>query len=325
MAEGAVPMRTDIRDRLHLAVWNELPHDARVDVIKEMTKLLTEAGYDLELLGLASYRCAPQPQITCHWRDRATGLTFALVPGGTFRPGFDAQLMRKLVAQRPWLVGWDEEHPASEKPFLCETPWSPDHLAERAQSTGCPPLLMACVPLVTDVPGLEQFIDPSRPRLFGRDLEEPGTPLHFFWSEVGRVLTEYRWALPSSAEFEWGLRGGVSSLFYWGDEVPETFRAYHVSDGFAQMILPEWFDPAALGAWPQANRFGLIGMVAWPTWCAPAENSEDPYPLVWRGGAAVGYPWQDCGEWLHLLNACELRSPVGSDRHCTIRPIIRLA
>src|SRR3954465_7312987 len=91
MAEGAVPMRSDIRDRLQLAVWNVLLHDARVDVIKEMTELLTEAGYDLELLGLASYRSAPQPQIPCHWRDRATGLSFALVPGGTFRPGFDAQ------------------------------------------------------------------------------------------------------------------------------------------------------------------------------------------------------------------------------------------
>src|SRR5215210_4437752 len=117
---------------------------------------------------------------------------------------------------------------------------------------------MACVPLVTDVPGLTRFIDPSRPRLLRRYLEEPGTPLHFFWSEVDQVLTEYRWTLPSSAEFEWALRGGVNSLFYWGDEVPETFRAYYAdygTDGFAQTILPDWFAPAALGAWPQANRF----------------------------------------------------------------------
>lgn len=68
----------------------------------------------------------------------------------------------------------------------------------------------------------------------------------------------------------------------------------------------------------------MIAMVNWPTWCAPEFGESAEFPLVSRGGAGYSFPWQASGEWLRLLNACELRCRFDTERECTIRPTIRL-
>jgi hypothetical protein len=326
MGLGEVSIPPELEERLQLTAWNSMSSADQKQVAQQIADLLLAAGYDFVPLGL--HACGPDddPQIVSRWRDRATGMEFSLVPGGSFRPGFDDHLMRRYWEIQREMVAWQEEPPEHEAPYLCRAPWTPARLAQWERDAACPPLLMACVPLLPSVPGALTCIGPSRYRILGDTLETG--PLHFFWAEVQTVLAEYRWTLPSSAEFEWALRGGIHGLFYWGNEMPEGWWTYDL-DEFARDFLPFRVQSAELRPWPQANRFGLIGMVSWATWCAPPDGPDPDSWAIVRGGAGACYPWQACGEWLLMLNACELKAHELRDSHrmdptCTIRPVIRL-
>jgi len=278
------------------------------------------------------------------WRERGTGMTFSLIPGGTFQPGYEDALLdqlrvlyRRVTAER---LGASEAEIARDNPELLEMP---DEILVLGSDAPCelrlkprvtvPPFLMATELVQSTLPGLDAFVDLSP--LAKRQEAYPflgGVRLP--WPQVEPVMQSYGWSLPTSEEFEWALRGGVRSLFYWGDEPPlfleDGFGTVYSEDELQKSwdaVMSSSFAPDRERSWPWCNRFGLAAMVAQSTWCAPSRVPGDPYPLIVRGGAASSWPWQACGEWVSLLNAVECRLPLGPcyAESASVRSIIRNA
>lgn len=232
----------------------------------------------------------------------------------------------------------------------------------RKPSVPIAPFLMATTPVLAETQGIKEVI--TLPGWWRQTWEEMATdhlsaPLR--WEMVAPILDHYDWEVPTTQEWEWASQGGKSGIFYWGNEIPRFVVnpiAYYAdeeeADEYAHYsaqkdaeidsewsvaerslltdavrfedVMRECFSPSTLRRWPYANNFGLVGLLACGEWCAPSDDQDDSHPLIARGGAAAGFPWQSCHEWLLLLRAAEsrlnARTTYGDWR--TLRPILRL-
>lgn len=97
--------------------------------------------------------------------------------------------------------------------------------------------------------------------------------------------------IPTEEQWEYACRGGTSTLFFFGDKLPDQPTLEKLL-----MARFEQLTPAA------ANPFGLYGMFV-GEWCrnrfrpnySPDAVTEDSYTV--RGGGSVFWPWQDADEW----------------------------
>jgi hypothetical protein len=354
--EAAVPVSASMLAWLGLAEWNALPDGERHDLGRELVNYLAAAGYSFGSPKVRR-RGPDREQPVLELRDRRTRQTFALVPGGRFAPGYDAAELAAYTRIHQRLFGWAEDKPWTDVDCLEGKPEEYEYYdpPERTELIGhrprcdlrlqaeqqIAPFLMAVLPLRCSTWGLGRVLPDVASRTEGCAPRVPRShePAFFAWPETRPLLEAFRWALPSSAEYEWALRGGTRGVFYWGDDVPafvlkesrvepskEERRRAEESPGVAFDDVMLWgFDPERSRVWPYANRFGLAGMLAWKTWCARIEGKRVRFPLVVRGGAINWWGWQQCGEWKLLLNAAEGRASL---RECgdynVVRPVIRL-
>lgn len=344
-------------DRLDLSAWNALANGERHGLARELVDSLTAAG---DSFGSPEVRLhgpeADQPVLEL--RDRRTRQTFVLVPGGTFAPGYDETELAAYTRIHQRLFGWAEDKPWTDThcvegpPEKYEYYDPPERTGLFGRQTPCDlrlksaerigPFLMAVLPVRCSMWGL----GPVLPDVASRGTGSPRVPHShvaavFEWPKTRPLLKAFRWALPTSAEYEWALRGGTRGVFYWGDDLPafvlkngtfekpsaEELRRAAERPGVAfEDVMLYGFDPDRPRVWPYANRFGLAGMLAWKTWCARIEGKRVGFPLVVRGGAMNWWGWQQCGEWKLLLNAAEGRVPSLREYgdHNLVRPIIRL-
>jgi len=227
------------------------------------------------------------------------------------------------------------------------------------------PFLMATTPILAETAEIAEVVTlPHWWRETWDEMAVIHQPVRLRWEMVAPVLERYRWDVPTTHEWEWASQGGKSGIFYWGNEVPRFVVnpiAYYADEDDADDIAEharyaaemdaridsEWpaekqalltdavrfedvmrmrFSPSSPHCWPYANGFGLVGLLAWGEWCAPSNDPDDPYPLIIRGGAAGGFPWQSCHEWLLLLRAAEARQNIRTNYGDwnTLRPILRL-
>jgi hypothetical protein len=326
-----------------LEAWDALDDDDRRVLGDYLSERLQAAGWDVpEPMSLAMSGPPGELRSVLQWREPASGMTFSFIPGGTFRPGFNEAQMTRVAE----LIRLDSGAEDDEDEFDGPEPdpsWSLKPPVEVS-----PFLLAAELVRPRSVPGLEAVAKLSEDGSAGKALYDfgfMGDAVEFPWDQVEPVLDHFGWSLPTSAEFEWALRGGVSSVFYWGDDFPEFMEDVDV--GWREPVRPDQararasfeailsaaFDLDRPREWPWCNRFGLAAMLPRSTWCAPSTEPDDPAPLIFRGGAAHFYPWQGgCFEWMLLLNALESRSPVTVDPKnflaippaAAIRPMIRL-
>jgi hypothetical protein len=341
MPHNPVVLAREMAPLFDLKTWDALSDGERGAVADHLTERLAARGWEVEEpLALRRFGPPESPRSVLQWRDPRTRMTFSLIPGGTFRPGYGPELLARYHELCLRVEGVEyTPSPSRETPvFASERPYN----LRRKPPVKVRPLLMACELVPAILPGVQD--GPDR-REGGGDREDRsatgweemypylGDNLSVRWPRVEAVLGRFGWALPSSAEFEWALRGGVDSLFYWGDEPPDFVGAAPVRGGRSgaeqvsfDAVMSSRFDPDRERAWPWCNRFGLAAMLAEGTWCAPATAPGDQFPLIVRGGAACFYPWQDCGEWVLLLNAVESRLAPETDYadHNAIRPVIRL-
>src|SRR5262249_9091989 len=83
------------------------------------------------------------------------------------------------------------------------------------------PFLMAATPVPASTPDLRSVVElPSWWRESWEEMAAYQEAIRMRWSQVDAVLEHYRWTLTTSMEYEWALCGGVSGLFYWGDDLP---------------------------------------------------------------------------------------------------------
>jgi hypothetical protein len=337
---------------LTLDAWNALPDHDRVLAADHLAERLEAAGWSLlEPPAVRTFGPPDQPQRIVQVRDGKTGLPWSLVPGGTFRPGIPTGLLPQFqtvyLAFESWKAQsweppdeeddqdgpdqWQPESPSAVWPFASEAPCD---LTEKPPQR-IEPLLFAAELVTPRVPGLHEAVTP--PAGYWKDRWERGKKSFDCWQtrwpEVQAVLDHFGWELPTSWEFEWAVRGGVDGLFYWGGP-PPLFQGpdaalaqsgpFTLEELFAA-VMTYSFPPDRPRTWPWCNRFGLAAMLGAGTWCCPSEVQDDPVPLIVRGGAAMGWPWQACKEWVLLLTSCESRQAPQTNYadHNAIRPVVR--
>lgn len=216
---------------------------------------------------------------------RQSGLSFCLIIGGRYTMGLSAseglQLLTNFgLLHSDWEAQWPP-HPVQVRPFLCcQTPIS-EYFAR-------------------------QYIALT-PRIFRPDFTESGSRdfvIHLTRAEATRLCEIHRLELPSEAQWEYAYRGLTQTPFYFGSSLPSE-------EILGKEIMLTVFDdvvPSRVG-----NPFSLAGLCS-GEWC---KDSFQPYnlardtdeavlgdaPFVFRGGAAMVWPWQDPSEWIYLLSA----------------------
>lgn len=138
--------------------------------------------------------------------------------------------------------------------------------------------------------------------------------------DVAALLEQGPFRLPSEAEWEHLARGGRREQLTWRG---------HVVPG------EDWFLEADRAGPESPNPFGLWGFGMQPELCADAWHASyegaptDGAPWwgagsrVSRGGAAMLYPWQACGEWQLLCSAMRMSAEMW-EFEVAVRPVLTI-
>ncbi|WP_435008709.1 hypothetical protein P12x_005910 [Tundrisphaera lichenicola] len=339
MPDARVLIDPSLERRLRLEAWDGLDDRERLELGDRLAGRLRAHGWAVPgPMTLGTFGPPNAPRSILQWREPDLGMTFSLVPGGTLRPGYDEARLALFEEYRLRLDGeWDEEDLGPREygqvlPFGTEWPCD---LRPR-DPVQVAPFFLATEPVRPSLPGLQAvsglpdaYFEPRKRGPY--DHPFMGDAIQFPWPRVGPTLEHYGWDLLASVEFEWALRGGSETLFYWGDNLPAFIRPERIPpeekaawQASFDEIMSADFDADRPVSWPWFNAFGLAAMLPLPTWCARSEVPGDPAPETIRGGASYVFPWQWCGEWTLLLSAVEQRSEPGYGDDGVIRPAIRL-
>ena len=130
------------------------------------------------------------------------------------------------------------------------------------------------------------------------------------------LAVKFGFSLPSEAQWEYACRGNTQTPFYFGKSLPD----YNVLE--QEILLCDFSDPQR--CLKAANPYGLVGLHV-GEWCQDtytadyqnADGTDIPitigWPFVVRGGAALAWPWQACGEWQYCMSANRSRSDIFRD------------
>ena len=294
---------------LHLDTWRQLRADLQDWVAAWLDEALAEFRPAMQLLELSPFGPPGQTVRLPRWRETTTGLTYVLVPGGRFEPGFNP----RILAQYRAIVASGRYCTTSE--------------AEAAALGGRPARSVAPA-LMTTAPLSRAFLED-----YGFDgdfMDDVGAPhegaKYVPWEGVALVLERYGWDLPTPDEFQWAARGGFDVLFPWGPTIRPAIYQQGLpgdEDRYAADCVSGSFPDPLDARWPLANGFGLQGMGGPAHWCRPRRPGGLP---VSHGGAAGCYPWQSDG-WALAITAmdCEVDPSALYEGPRGIRPVLRLA
>src|SRR5438309_1952096 len=108
-------------EALALDVWNELSDGERLQLADHLTDRLGEHDWRIDdVPALRRFGPPGDEQPVLQWREAKTGLTFSLLPGGTFRPGYSKALLSLLgqvfraLQDGEW--HWGQEEQEEEEP-----------------------------------------------------------------------------------------------------------------------------------------------------------------------------------------------------------------
>jgi hypothetical protein len=312
----------------------------------EIAKMLLIALGEKYRLTEVSAAASPDEVPYVHLLHTPTNVEFALIPGGSFTLGLSDRELKTLqeikLRSEKFFEEWEQvverrdEESATVLQERYATDWFPkpalidEVLAlvsymQPAQPMQVPPFLLAIFTLSTD--NLLEFIpamSDSDRRLYN---ESNGDTLtYLFDSEIKQLGNRFGdFVLPSEAMWEYAYRAGSTSLFPWGDKLPE----------FDPEVDPRQRFPAPTNP----NMWGLEYMGDHKELCADAwrasYNTDNHTPgddnilrQVVRGGAIDYWPWQGCGEWKMWLSAYRnfifLTGEDTSSNQAAIRPAIML-
>ena len=233
------------------------------------------------------------------------GMTLVRVPAGEFRMGQDA---RQVTYRAPWTPEKDRGADADEQPAHGVT-LSHGFAIARTEVTNAQ---------------YEQF-DPTHRALRSRGAVDEDAVVNVTWEDAvsfclwlsAKEKKPYR--LPTEAEWEYACRAGTTTLFAYGDDLPDSFQEISAAELIA---YPHWFPVGATPApWyrvvkASATRVAQRGPNPWglhdmhgnvEEWCfdwyGPYEGQPQFDPIgrasgdfrVVRGGAT--------SQWARLLRS----------------------
>lgn len=281
-------------DDLQLERWNALRPDERVELAEQLGRVLEVRRRPMDLLDVRGFGPDAQ-QPVARYRDRATKLVFALIPGGRFAPGLsDAQLeaLRAL----------------GELDDVCVD------LPARQPEVAVAPFLMSVLPVTTDCPVMPATL--RRGALTHVDHGRESATWYLAEEDLNPALAALGCALPGATEVAWAARGGLELLYPWGNDLrfEEVARA---TGDWAVPALALGLPSRAIDAagWPSANGFGLLALGGPAMWCLRPDGGR----CAWAG-AGEGWPWQGPGgSTLSVIGALH---PAYED--ACLRPVITI-
>ncbi|HEY3319220.1 MAG TPA: SUMF1/EgtB/PvdO family nonheme iron enzyme [Planctomycetota bacterium] len=283
-------MKNLLRDR-----WLTLKKNERAETLKHLLKAL-----------------GGQWQITQHQAPitllhERTELEYVVVLGGEFRMGMsDQELEAGLRIKDPFPVDVGPMRPAhqvSVQPFL-----------------------------ITKYPLSEAFVlangmdlGPSAVTADQCGVDPAWFPSYLTRLQADRIAAKHDALLPSEAQWEYTYRSGSTTLFPWGDTVPDDVEDL--------LCLVTDLDDANIRQ-RHANSFGVVGM-NYGEWCAdafcPYNSDKRPhkpkrsFARAVRGGAASYWPWQDCDEWVLCMSSTRRgeRKAVKGDKEANCARLVK--
>jgi formylglycine-generating enzyme required for sulfatase activity len=274
-----------------LELWLDLSDDKQDAVVRDLEEQLRgEYVYQYTL----SYTDKPSLRIPT-FKHLPTGLEFNLIVGGQFNMGFSVQeqeLLQRLI---------DEESFSLDS---CDF-MRPVHTV-RVQ-----PFLISRFPILNTFAQEHLELEPDDFVSEFAENDDDIVPASLTRERIEVLLEKFGFRLPSEAQWEYAYRGGTSTLFYWGNELPDDKTLEK------KILLYEFSDPEACRE--AANPFGLVGLSV-GEWCEDSYRPDYSHasghdlpvvgrpPYVARGGAAIAWPWQECDEWIMCLSAMREQS-----------------
>ena len=178
---------------LRLAAWNALTPEARLEVAQLLAAALGARSRPLTLLGVAGFG-PNREQPVARYLDARTELVFALVPGGTLRPGLSEE-------EFAYLKRLGEFHEAAEAP-------------RQSEPIEIEPFLMSVAPVRAGFAGLPEFEYQDEVEIDSDSF----VPTSLSPEDVPDALRAVEAALPTTLQLEWVGRGGRGLLFPWGSK-----------------------------------------------------------------------------------------------------------
>jgi formylglycine-generating enzyme required for sulfatase activity len=296
-----------------ISVWKHTPQGRQQEVLQAVSKRLGSGfirrrnySFNGNTIGLFTHV--------------ASGISLHLIPGGAFEMGLTDREIEVLERYQAKVAGTAAADEIGV--YLANA-----HFERPVHSVSIEPMLVAREPVSASL--LEKVLQQrlSNERMFADRADVPGHITISEWEKLCKTaafhpVTGLR--LPSEAEWEFFYRAGSSSLFYWGDTIPETFPFEAPTHPFGLRDLGYYVERCQdhwLPDYTQAPANGAAVMLK------QTENQEIDEPILYvvRGGAATLAPWQGC-EWLSITAAHRSHIAATDDfeNQFVIRPVYPL-
>lgn len=281
-------IKANILPLYSLPTWQSISDKELVSILSLISE---EVAHQLRYVETKTYGFGEMPRLKiATFEHKASGVLMQLIPGSTFQLGLSSaeeRAFQDLQGEEPSPIDWSTAKPISQVQVS--------------------PFFLSKFPVLDQFAYAHTEIDEMlfRPEFSG---ESDTAPIYLTLEELAPILQKYAFQLPSEVQWEYACRGGMNSLFYYGNSLDDETVIEN------SICLSDFADQQTADAY--ANSFGLIGL-GLGEWCAdswsnsylergyselPFNNPSQSHKVI-RAGAAALYPWQDGAEWVLAISA----------------------